>query len=209
MSRVRKRLLADQGFGLIELLIAMIILNVGILAIVASFNAGIITLNRASRVTTAAVLADQQMELYRGITYGSIRLGSATIPSSAEPPAGVGAATGVPGVTGTAGTAGAGVVAAGSEAVLDEPPPNMLMIFGAWKISTPTRASPSTPAMIFWRLALALGSNFAITRPPSRSPEAGSAQAQVQEREQDWQQLRLPRRGHQFRRRRHPHRAWP
>ncbi len=83
MSMVRKRLRADQGFGLIELLIAMIILNVGILAIVASFNAGIITLNRASRITTAAVLADQQMELYRGITYDSIRLASATIPGSA------------------------------------------------------------------------------------------------------------------------------
>lgn len=77
------RLRADQGFGLIELLIAMIILNVGILAIVASFNAGIITLNRASRVTTAAVMADQQMELYRAITYDSIRLASATIPGTA------------------------------------------------------------------------------------------------------------------------------
>jgi type II secretory pathway pseudopilin PulG len=83
MSKVRKRLRADQGFGLIELLIAMIILNVGILAIVASFNAGIVTLNRASRVTTASVLADQQMELYRGITYASIRLASATIPGVA------------------------------------------------------------------------------------------------------------------------------
>jgi Tfp pilus assembly protein PilV len=80
---VRKRLRADQGFGLIELLIAMVILNIGILAIVASFNAGIITLNRASRVTTAAVLGDQQMELYRAITYDSIRLASATIPSTA------------------------------------------------------------------------------------------------------------------------------
>ncbi|HEX7256307.1 MAG TPA: prepilin-type N-terminal cleavage/methylation domain-containing protein [Gaiellaceae bacterium] len=80
---MRKRLRADQGFGLIELLMAMVILNVGILAIVASFNAGIITLNRASRVTTAAVLADQQMELYRAITYDSIRLASATIPGSA------------------------------------------------------------------------------------------------------------------------------
>jgi len=78
---VRKRLRADQGFGLIELLIAMVILNVGILAIVASFNAGIITLNRASRITTAAVLGDQQMELYRAITYDSIRLDSATIPA--------------------------------------------------------------------------------------------------------------------------------
>lgn len=72
----------NAGFGMIELLIAMVILNVGILAIVASFNAGIITLNRASRVTTAAVLADQQMELYRAITYDSIRLASATIPVS-------------------------------------------------------------------------------------------------------------------------------
>ena len=74
---------SQAGFGLIELLIAMVILNVGILAIVASFNAGIITLNRASRVTTAAVLADQQMELYRAITYDSIRLASATIPVTA------------------------------------------------------------------------------------------------------------------------------
>jgi Tfp pilus assembly protein PilV len=80
---VRKRLRADQGFGLIELLIAMVILNVGILAIVASFNAGIITLNRASRITTAAVLGDQQMELYRAIKYDSIRLASSTIPASA------------------------------------------------------------------------------------------------------------------------------
>jgi type II secretory pathway pseudopilin PulG len=81
---VRKRLRAgEEGFGLIELLIAMIILNIGMLAIIASFQAGIITLGRASRVTTASVLGDQQMELYRAITYDSIRLGSATIPSSA------------------------------------------------------------------------------------------------------------------------------
>lgn len=80
---MRKRLRADQGFGLIELLIAMVILNIGILAIVASFNAGIITLNRASRITTAAVLADQQMELYRAIKYDAIRLASASIPVTA------------------------------------------------------------------------------------------------------------------------------
>jgi type II secretory pathway pseudopilin PulG len=78
------RLRADQdGFGLIELLIAMVILNVGLLAIIASFQAGIITLSRASRVTTAAVLADQQMELYRAITHENIRLAPGTIPGSA------------------------------------------------------------------------------------------------------------------------------
>jgi Tfp pilus assembly protein PilV len=68
---------------MIELLIAMVILNIGILAIVASFNAGIFTLNRASRITTASVLADQQMELYRAIEYESIRLAPATIPATA------------------------------------------------------------------------------------------------------------------------------
>lgn len=74
----------DQGgFGLIELLIAMVILNIGLLAIIASFQAGIITLARASKVTTAAVLGDQQMELYRSINYDSIRLASATIPTVA------------------------------------------------------------------------------------------------------------------------------
>jgi type II secretory pathway pseudopilin PulG len=74
---------SEGGFGMIELLITMLILNIGILAVVASFNAGIVTLNRASRVTTASVLADQQMELYRAITYDSIRLAPATIPGTA------------------------------------------------------------------------------------------------------------------------------
>ncbi len=74
---------SSDGFGLIELVIAMVILNVGLLAIIASFQAGIVTLGRASRVTTAAVLADQQMELYRAITHNSIRLASGSIPGSA------------------------------------------------------------------------------------------------------------------------------
>jgi Tfp pilus assembly protein PilV len=74
---------AEDGFGLIELLIAMVILNVGLLAIIASFQAGIVSLSRASRITTAAVIADQQMERYRAITYDSIRLAAATIPGTA------------------------------------------------------------------------------------------------------------------------------
>lgn len=79
--RTRRR--AEDGFGLIELLLAMVILNVGLLAIIASFQAGIFTLSRASKVTTASVLADQQMELYRAIPYESIRLASATVPAGA------------------------------------------------------------------------------------------------------------------------------
>jgi Tfp pilus assembly protein PilV len=75
--RVRPR--CDQGFGLIELLMAMVMLNIGILAIVAAFNSGIVTLNRASRVSTAAALADAQMEAYRALPYASIALDSASV----------------------------------------------------------------------------------------------------------------------------------
>jgi Tfp pilus assembly protein PilV len=97
---MRKRLRLDQeGFGLIELLIAMVILNIGLLAIVASFQAGIITLSRASKVTTAAVLGDQQMELYREVKYDSIRLAPATIPNT--PPYTTDAAYSASQITGT------------------------------------------------------------------------------------------------------------
>jgi len=80
---VRARLREEGGFGLIELLLAMLILNIGLLAVVAAFNSGIIAVQRASRVTTASVLADQQMERYREITYASIRL-DATAATTAD-----------------------------------------------------------------------------------------------------------------------------
>lgn len=79
---VRASLREEGGFGLIELLLALTILNIGLLAVVASFSSGIVSLNRASRVTTASILADQQMELYRAITYTSIRLASSSIPGT-------------------------------------------------------------------------------------------------------------------------------
>jgi type II secretory pathway pseudopilin PulG len=75
--RVRPR--CEQGFGLIELLVAMVMLNIGILAIVAAFNSGMITLTRASRISTAAALADAQMELYRALPYASIALDSTAV----------------------------------------------------------------------------------------------------------------------------------
>ena len=76
------RLRSEQGFGLIELLMAMVMLNIGILAIVAAFNSGIFALNRASRTTTASALADQQMELYRALTYPAIALDANTLASA-------------------------------------------------------------------------------------------------------------------------------
>jgi type II secretory pathway pseudopilin PulG len=69
---VRERLRNEAGFGLIELVIAIVMLNVGILALVAAFTAGSAALSRASIVSNAATLADTQMELFRGLKYTSI-----------------------------------------------------------------------------------------------------------------------------------------
>ena len=79
---MRAVLRRDGGFGLVELLIAMTMLNIGLLAVVASFSSGIVSINRAGRITTAAVLADGQMELYRALTYNAIQLDAATIPGT-------------------------------------------------------------------------------------------------------------------------------
>jgi len=62
----------SDGFGLVELLIAMTVLNIGLLALIAAFSSGAIALTRSSKTATAASLADQQMELYRAMTYDAI-----------------------------------------------------------------------------------------------------------------------------------------
>jgi type II secretory pathway pseudopilin PulG len=75
------RLRSEAGFGLIELLMAMVMLNIGILAIVAAFNSSMFALNRASKISTASALADSQMELYRALTYNAIALDATSLGS--------------------------------------------------------------------------------------------------------------------------------
>ena len=64
----------EEGFGLIELLLSMVMLNVGILAVVAAFSSGSLALARATETSSASVLADKQMELYRALLYPNIAL---------------------------------------------------------------------------------------------------------------------------------------
>ena len=76
------RLRSQEGFGLVELLISMVMLNIGILAIVAAFNSGALALKRAGEVSTASVIADKQMELYRALKYTEIALDSTAVASA-------------------------------------------------------------------------------------------------------------------------------
>jgi Tfp pilus assembly protein PilV len=62
----------SDGFGLVEMLIALMVLNIGVFATVAAFNSGTLALRRANRTATASVIADKQMELYRSLLYSNI-----------------------------------------------------------------------------------------------------------------------------------------
>jgi type II secretory pathway pseudopilin PulG len=83
MSALRRLARDTQGFGLIELLIAIGVLNIALFAVMGAFNSGMLALRRASQVSTASTLADNQMELYRGLTYANISLVAPTSPDTA------------------------------------------------------------------------------------------------------------------------------
>jgi type II secretory pathway pseudopilin PulG len=72
----------EAGFGLVELLIAMTVMVIGITAIVAGLSSGFVAVNRARDASTAAAVADKQMEAYRALPNCAIYLDSATIPGS-------------------------------------------------------------------------------------------------------------------------------
>jgi Tfp pilus assembly protein PilV len=61
------------------LMISLVVLNVGILAIVAGFNGGSLALLRAGETSTASTLGDKQVELYRAITYAAISLNTTAV----------------------------------------------------------------------------------------------------------------------------------
>ena len=59
---------------LVELVIAMAVLTIGILALVGAYSAGYASLNRATSTSSASVLADSQMERFRALQYAAIQL---------------------------------------------------------------------------------------------------------------------------------------
>jgi type II secretory pathway pseudopilin PulG len=80
--RKRSRLRRDDGFTLVELLVAMMMLNVAILALVAVFASSALSLHRSAERGTAVTLAESQLEVYRTVAFTSIRVDSSLIPAS-------------------------------------------------------------------------------------------------------------------------------
>lgn len=77
-TRVAKRLQSEAGFGLIELLVAMVVTNIAVMALVAGLSSSHVALVRASRITTASAIANAQLETYRAGTYSEIALGTSS-----------------------------------------------------------------------------------------------------------------------------------
>jgi prepilin-type N-terminal cleavage/methylation domain-containing protein len=77
--QLRTRLSSQDGFGMIELLAAITILVVGLLAVYSMFQTSLMQVRRASTVTTAAALADTEMEKYRAIKYESLGLADSVV----------------------------------------------------------------------------------------------------------------------------------
>ncbi|HSX21449.1 MAG TPA: type II secretion system protein [Gaiellaceae bacterium] len=75
---VRVRLAEEKGFGLIELLAAILMLNIGILALMGAFNSGAFALRRSATTSSGTAVADKVMEVYRDVKNCGIYLTGGT-----------------------------------------------------------------------------------------------------------------------------------
>lgn len=80
-----RRIVRDErGQGLMELVIAIAIINVAIMAMFAMFQAGALSILRASRTSNGALVAEKQAELYRAMLYRDIQLNDSLVTSAAS-----------------------------------------------------------------------------------------------------------------------------
>jgi type IV pilus assembly protein PilV len=103
VRRALRRLLSDGGFSLVELIIAMMILNIGLAALLSALVSSATTIRRAGRTATASTLADAQVELYRALTYPAIALDSTAVAATDSTYTGDAALSGTSDITTTTG----------------------------------------------------------------------------------------------------------
>jgi type II secretory pathway pseudopilin PulG len=64
----------EEGFGLVELLFALVVLNIGIFALMASFQSGALAVSRSASTSNGTVVAEKVMEVYRDLRNCAIYL---------------------------------------------------------------------------------------------------------------------------------------
>jgi type II secretory pathway pseudopilin PulG len=78
---VRTRAHNEDGFLMIELIAATLMLTIGLLALIGSFSFGYFAIGFAGKTSAAGLLANNQLELYSSLPYSSIGLDSTTLTS--------------------------------------------------------------------------------------------------------------------------------
>jgi type II secretory pathway pseudopilin PulG len=76
---VRKRLKGEAGQGLIELLAAMTVLSIALMALMAGYDTAFLSLHSSAQKSVASTLANQQIELYNALSYSKIGLDATTL----------------------------------------------------------------------------------------------------------------------------------
>jgi Tfp pilus assembly protein PilV len=76
---VRHGLKGEEGQGLIELLAAMIVLSIALMALMAGYDTAFLSLHNSAQKSIASTLADQQLELYNALSYSKIGLDATTL----------------------------------------------------------------------------------------------------------------------------------
>lgn len=70
-GRFAAKLHEETGLGLVELLISLLVLNIGIFATMGAFTSGAVAIRNSSRISTASALADKEIEGFRDMSYSS------------------------------------------------------------------------------------------------------------------------------------------
>jgi len=78
---MRNRAHNENGFLMIELIAAMLILTVALLALIGAYSLGYFAIGSAGQTSSAGLLANNQLELYGSLPYSSIGLDATTLTS--------------------------------------------------------------------------------------------------------------------------------
>ncbi|TMM15139.1 MAG: hypothetical protein E6F98_02615 [Actinobacteria bacterium] len=79
-----RRLRSEEGFGIVELVVATVVLTVALLALMAAYDEAFVSLHKSARTSSAATLAETQLELYGALPFASIGLSSTKLTAAAS-----------------------------------------------------------------------------------------------------------------------------
>ncbi|MBV8064172.1 MAG: type II secretion system protein [Actinobacteria bacterium] len=74
----------EAGFGMLELMMAVVMLTIALLALMGVFTSGTLALRSSARISNGTAVADKTMEVYRELENCAIYLSSSSIPTNAS-----------------------------------------------------------------------------------------------------------------------------